>query len=297
MNAPAMNDRLNSELPSGSTLSEYAWMLSAEPNAVRNTRQPVEPRAKAQSKGLPPQLQRQVALHTLPSAGNATPEGALQLIELPTDDELSDMLLGKLQGWTEQESDPVERRTGLLQLQGCRIFWGEGRAVLIASPRRMEAARAALLEATTCEVRLRAIEHWLEQGWEQLQAYLEPAFEFNERQLRRRTDLKRRYQEVLAQRAELVKLTPRLHFPPVYPPTLASQIGERVRDRRRLVERAEFASDQLEVYEEVYEQAGQRRNDYLLQRSSNQLEWIIILLLLTQVVLTLVDYLGSSGAN
>ena len=74
-------------------------------------------------------------------------------------------------------------------------------------------------------------------------------------------------------------------------------LGERLRERTRLVERAEFASQQLEVYERVYEQAGQRRNDFLLQRSSNQLEWIIILLLLTQIVLVLVEMLGGQGVN
>ncbi len=296
MNAPTMNDRISSELPSGSTLAEYTWSTLAERQATPAPRQPSERPTGAPPQEVRPQLQRQVSLHTLPSAGTSA-AGPLQLIEIPAEEELPDSLLGKLQGWTEQESDPLERRTGFLQLQGCRILWGEGRAVLIAEPRRLEAARAALLEATTCEIRLRAIESWLDQGWSQLQADLEPAFEFNERQLRRRTDLRKRYQEVLAMRAELARLTPRLHFPPIYPPTLASQIGERVRDRRRLVERAEFASDQLEVYEEVYEQAGQRRNDYLLQRSSNQLEWIIILLLLTQIIMTLVDTLGSAGAN
>jgi uncharacterized Rmd1/YagE family protein len=95
----------------------------------------------------------------------------------------------------------------------------------------------------------------------------------------------------------LVQLIPRLHFPPTYPPTLASQIGERVRERTRLVERAEFASQQLEVYERVYEQAGQRRNEFLLARSSNQLEWIIILLLLAQIVLVLVEMLGGQGVS
>jgi uncharacterized Rmd1/YagE family protein len=95
----------------------------------------------------------------------------------------------------------------------------------------------------------------------------------------------------------LVRLNPRLHFPPIYPPTLASQIGERIRERTRLVERAEFASQQLEVYERVYEQAGERRNEFLLQRSSNQLEWVIILLLVAQIILVLVEMLGGQGAN
>ena len=291
MNIPMTNDRKPLELPPGSTLSEYRW--SAEPvsgggQTSTKVRTRLSPQRENSIQYLPA-----IALAEEPLASTAD----LQLLVLPTDEELPAELLNGLQSWTEQSSDPLERRCGLLQLQGCRIFWGPGRAALIAAPRRLEPARAALLEAIGYESRLRTLENWLESGWEQLQSDLEPAFEFSERQLRRRTDLRQRYQEVLGKRAELAQLTPRLHFPPIYPPTLASQIGERVRERTRLVERAEFASQQLEVYERVYEQAGQRRNEFLLQRSSNQLEWIIILLLLAQIVLVLVEMLGGQGVN
>ena len=265
MNAPKTNERKPLELPPGSSLSAYDF-----------------------SPGVGLRMQHRAVVQFLSDAGAIPQTASLALLESPVEQELDAGLLSGLQAWTEQGSDPLERRCGLLQLQGCRIFWGPGRAVP-ASP--------ALVEAIGLETQLREIEAWIEQGWLQLQSDLNPAFEFDERQLRRRTDLRERYQSVIGKRAELVRLVPRLQFPPIYPPTLASQIGERVRERTRLVERAEFASQQLEVYERVYEQAGQRRNEFLLQRSSNQLEWIIILLLLAQIVLVLVEMLGGQGVN
>lgn len=274
MNVPVTNERKPFELPEESGLTRYTFTPAA---------------------GFFPR-QRDV-VQFLPEGGEVEVRSELLLLELPADDELPEGLVSALQAWTEQGSDRLERRCGLLQLQGCRIFWGPGRAALATAPRRLETARAALLEAIGLESQLRELEFWLEQGWPQLQADLTLAYEFDERQLRQRTDLRGRYQAVLGKRAELVRLVPRLQFPPIYPPTLASQIGERVRERTRLVERAEFAGQQLEVYERVYEQAGQRRSDFLLQRSSNQLEWIIILLLLAQIVLVLVELLGRQGGN
>jgi len=274
MNVPMTNERKPIQLPADSHLSTYSW-------------QPAD--------GF--RLQQRTGIQFLPDAGALHEGPDLVLVELPHEQDLHENVVSGLQAWTEQGSDPLERRCGLLQLQGCRIFWGPGRVILAAAPRRLDSARAALLEAIAHDSRLRKIEQWLEQGWEQLQSDLEPAFEFNERQLRQRSDLRKRYEEVIANRAELVRLNPRLHFPPIYPPTLASQIGERIRERTRLVERAEFASQQLEVYERVYEQAGERRNEFLLQRSSNQLEWVIILLLVAQIILVLVEMLGGQGAN
>lgn len=274
MNAPMTNERKPLELPPDSRLTVYA--LTAGEGFRSQQRAPVQ---------------------LLADAGGVTQRADLALLELPLDRELEDSLLIGLQAWAEQGINPLERRCGLLQLQGCRVWWGPGRAVLAAAPQRLESASTALLEAIGLETQLRGLEAWLEQGWPQLQTDLAPAFEFDEQQLRRRTDLRERYQAVIGKRAELVRLMPRLQFPPIYPPTLASQIGERVRERTRLVERAEFASQQLEVYERVYEQAGQRRNEFLLQRSSNQLEWIIILLLVAQIVLVLVELLSGQGAS
>ena len=288
MNVQMKTDRKRLELPPGSKLTAYQFRKAAsdqEPPVVSKF-------AIAQLA-----LRGQVSLQFLPEEDETSEPSDVSLLEVPCEEGVSDELASKLQAWAEFGLDPLAPRCGMLQLQGCRIFWGPSRIALVAGVRRLESAAAAILEAFWLESQLRELEHWLKQGWTQWQNDLEPAFEFSERQLRQRPELRQRYQAVLSRRAELVQLIPRLHFPPTYPPTLASQIGERVRERTRLVERAEFASQQLEVYERVYEQAGQRRNEFLLARSSNQLEWIIILLLLAQIVLVLVEMLGGQGVS
>ena len=80
-----------------------------------------------------------------------------------------------------------------------------------------------------------------------------------------------------------------------HPATLASQIGERLRERARLTERMEAALGQLEVVEKVYEMCAQRTSDFMLSRSHTILEWIIIILLGAETLLLLADLMATLG--
>ena len=62
-----------------------------------------------------------------------------------------------------------------------------------------------------------------------------------------------------------------------------------------MVDRCEFLDEQIEVFEKVYDSCGQRASDFMLNRSSNMLEWIIIVLLSTQILLTGFEILTSLG--
>ena len=63
---------------------------------------------------------------------------------------------------------------------------------------------------------------------------------------------------------KLSRLSPHIHLAPEHPPTLAGQIGERLRDRSRLIDREEFVSEQLEIMIRLYETTGQRVSEYTL---------------------------------
>jgi uncharacterized Rmd1/YagE family protein len=82
--------------------------------------------------------------------------------------------------------------------------------------------------------------------------------------------------------------------PAQYPPTLESQLHERLKERMRQEDRVEVLERQLDIFQRVYEMCGQRSSDYMLTRSGNILEWIIILLLAVQTILTIIDYLPST---
>lgn len=199
--------------------------------------------------------------------------------------------------WVEPGVE-VERRQGMLiTLQGTRVIWCAGRAALIAPARRLVVLHQALVEFALHEALVRKMEQKTSAGWPELAADGPHAFHFDDRSAQQRERLAQRFQEVLELRMRLVRLLPVLERPSVHPPTVASQLAERLKERARLVERVEHLSEQVEVYERIYELCGQRSSDYLIALRSNTLEWIIIVLLATETIVLLVDLLSSLGTS
>ena len=107
------------------------------------------------------------------------------------------------------------------------------------------------------------------------------AFTFEEKSLSRRPELQQRFQRVVEIRPRQTCLSPHVHCPHLHPPTLASQVNERFRERTRLFHRHEILGQQLEVFERTYEAIGRRSSDFIQSRIGHMLEWIIIVLLVS----------------
>ena len=88
-------------------------------------------------------------------------------------------------------------------------------------------------------------------------------------------------------------LAPVLQRPTPQPPTLAGQLGERLRDRTRVVERLEHAVEQADLLERVYAGCADRMAEFVTSRRHLTLEWVIILLLVAEVVLITIDLLAT----
>ena len=181
----------------------------------------------------------------------------------------------------------------ILQVPGAVIAHTQ-RALAVCSEReRMEPIARAALEAACIEYEIRELELAIEQGWVPMQQAAPLAFEFDDRSLARRSELSARFVALVELRSRLARLSPRILVPQVYPPTLASQVSERLRERLRLAERLEAASSRLEAQERVFELCGQRLTEHALASRGHTLEWIIIVLLSAQTVLWIVQILGS----
>ncbi|QDU98643.1 RMD1 family protein [Lignipirellula cremea] len=204
-------------------------------------------------------------------------------------------LQATMQQWAEASLAPGEPPCMVMLLQGARICWTPGRVAVLAPPDRLESIVGNLIETAFLEAELRGIERDLGQAWPQLEADLPLAFEFEERSIRKRKQLRNRFQQVLLLRAKLARIGPYVHAPHLHPPTLASQVGERLRERARMPHRHEFLGEQLEVFERVYELCGERSSNFMQTRSGNILEWIIIVLLLAQLLFSSFDLLTSLG--
>jgi hypothetical protein len=180
-----------------------------------------------------------------------------------------------------------------MTFQGTQICWTPQRCAILGATERLESLRHAVVEVYYYESELRRIELALGESWPAMEADIPLAFEFHENSLGKQKSLQQRFQQVAVLRARLARLGPFVYSPHLHPPTLASQIAERFRERTRMMHRHEFLGEQLEVFERVYEMCGQRSSDFKLARTGHMLEWTIILLLVAQLLLSAFDSITS----
>ncbi|MFM9059640.1 MAG: hypothetical protein ACKOSQ_11045 [Planctomycetaceae bacterium] len=232
-----------------------------------------------------------VGLRPAVTAGDATaPAADLTLLVVPARAADAEGLAPEELAWVEA-AGPVQA----IAVHGAALAWAAGRAAIRVEPARLDAVRAAVVEFCFHERELRAIEAEVAAGWPEVEADAPLAFEFRDRDADRRRALGERFRRTVSLRARLARLAPHLDRPPLHPPTLASQVGERLRERSRMAERAGFLTGQIEVQERVYDLCGQRSSDWALSRKSTTLEWAIVVLIAIETVLILVDLLATRG--
>jgi len=209
---------------------------------------------------------------------------------------LDDSQFSELAGnWVGSLLRDSNRSAMPVALQGAMIYWSPQRVAVIAPTDRLNAVRGAVVEFCYFEHQLRTMEEDIAARWPQLEIDTPLAFEFLEKAVSQKRELMRRFQDVIRMRAQLARLAPHIECPPVYPPTLVSQVGERLREKARLSERLQFVREQVEVFEKVYEMCGQRVSDFMSSRTSHTLEWVIIILLAAETILLIVDLLSSTA--
>lgn len=201
-------------------------------------------------------------------------------------------LVGKATDWASASAlggDPPL----VVPLYGTHVIWSQRRAAIIGTADRLPAMQAAVTDFVDREAELRDIERRIVSGLEHVDDDAAFAFEFDEQSLHRRRELAGRFREAVSLRHRLVVLAPAIHRPAPQPPTLAGQLGERLRDRTRVVERLEHAVEQADLLERVYTGCGDRVAEFVSSRRHATLEWVIILLLVVEVVLLAVDLLAT----
>lgn len=218
------------------------------------------------------------------------PRADLGLLVLPGSPDHDGTLPAEAIAWVE-EGGPTQ----MLALHGAVVAWAPGRAVIIAASDRLAAVRAAVVEFCFFERELRSIEAEVTAAWPHVDADAPLAFEFNDRDAGRRREIGERFRRTVALRGRLARLAPHLERPPLFPPTLASQVAERLRERSRMAERAGFLDGQITVQERVYDLCGERSSDWTIARRSIALEWAIVVLLVVQTALLVAELLTTSG--
>jgi hypothetical protein len=237
---------------------------------------------------LPPPLNRRAV--ALPPGVKQTPE--LELLSIPCDNPDEGDWCDRAREWVSA-SGPAAVQT--ITFQGAVLVWGVGRAAVLAPANRLPALEGVLAEVAHYEAELRETESRLGELWPELEADAGPAFDFDDKAARHHERLANRYAQLLGLRARLTRVLPYVLTPHVYPPTLASQVSERLRERLRQRHRVEMIQEQLEVFERVYDTLGQKANEYKLARKGHILEMVIIVMLAAQLVLSLFSILTTGG--
>lgn len=238
------------------------------------------------TKGLPPEATVELAFADRP---NQTPMEVLLLpgehAEVPP----------AVDAWIDAAADTDPAAAFWMAFQGSRIRWSPRRCAILAPAERLATIRRAVIEVSEHDRTLRQVERAMEDAWPELDTDAPLAFDFGERSVGRRDELRDRLGRVLHLRARLARMAPAVLAPPVYPPTLASQVADRLRERLRIVARHEAASIQADVFRDTYDMCGQRASDFMLARTGHRLEWVIIVLLAAQLLLWGFEYLAMAG--
>ncbi len=180
-----------------------------------------------------------------------------------------------------------------IPLYGTHVVWSPRRAALIAAADRLPSLRAAVSEFGLLDGELRRIEQVIAAALPRLDGDAPLVYGLDDHSFVRRHELTERYREAISLRRRLAVLAPIATRPAPQPPTLAGQIGERLRERTRLTDRLDHAMEQADLVERVYAACGDRVGDYATSRRHTTLEWVIVLLLAAEVVLLCVDLLAS----
>lgn len=216
-------------------------------------------------------------------------------IELPEPPDL----LASIKAWLSPDNkgtsaSPVDPASyHFVHLHGAQVHWTLPRVVVVAPPDRMESVLRAALEAAYLETELQRIELGLTEIWPAVEQDAPRAFQFRGKDLKLRAEIGARFQAVARFRSQLSRIIPRLLVPPAYPPTLASQVLERFRERLGVGYRVDALNAQLEMFERIYEGCSQRSSEFALARKGLLLEWLIIVLLAVQTTLIVIELINA----
>jgi hypothetical protein len=261
------------------------------------TAAPLEPSAL-----LPPGLAHGTRIEQLSLTGAGSCD--LLLIPRPAGEEGGTVAGGAVEAalaWVcdgvDEHKRPPLRLPVQLQLYGVDLVWSPGRAAAVSAEERFETIITAVRDFTETEATLTAIEEGISAAWPHYEQDLPLAFGFSETTAALRDGLRDRYGRIMSLAGQLARISRRIHDPAPQPPTLAGQIGERLRERLRLADREEAADGCLEVLTSHYEACGQRASDFTISRRESLLSWTIIILLAVETILLAVDLLSSQAGS
>ncbi len=196
-----------------------------------------------------------------------------------------------LKSWLDSGDIVSTQPRVVIKSRVAELTWRPGRMVLRCERDQINSMLRALVEFHYFENELRKIESEIAAGWSDLKQDRRLAFQVSDRDLERSENIGNRMEQTLERRMRHVRIEPRLYLPGLQLSFAAQKLGEELREKTRVEGRCESVDSQIEVFEHVYEMASQRLGEFRDARHGHKLEWIIILLLASEMVWLIAEFL------
>jgi hypothetical protein len=228
-----------------------------------------------------------------PSDREGPRRNELEIVALPREPKNDPRWRDELQHWIASAATPYAMPPIVVKVRDAQVTWCSGRAVIEGATGQIEPLLAALVDFNYYEAELRGLERELADSWPALEEDAPLAYEVKPANLEGADAVGGRMERTLERRMRHVRIEPHLYGPAAHLPSVAQELGERLRKAARVEDRLEAVDGKLEVFEQVYELASQRINDFRTARKEMALEWIIIVVLIAESLLILGEILWS----
>jgi hypothetical protein len=226
---------------------------------------------------------------------------ALDVLVLPLPAKPLSTLLSSKRNTTEGAEKPNEwfeafvneSRTPpiVVKMRGAEVTWRPGRTLLQCEPEQTASLLKAIIDFNYFENELRKIESELASGWADLDVDKRLAYQVAPSDLERSEIIGRRIDQTLQRRIRHARIEPHLYAPNFQLSLAGQKLGEELREKANIEDRSETVDSQMEVFEHVYEMCSQRMGEFRDSRQGHTLEWVIIILLGSEVILLIADML------
>jgi len=191
--------------------------------------------------------------------------------------------------WMNEPSPLAESPTIDLVVEGDRVLWRPGRAVLVGGADRLAEVRAGLVEFAFHEGELRKLEHELEADWPRAESDVSLVHDVDRRALADCGHIGEMSRRTALRRIRFARLAPRLEKASIRLTGPTRQLVAELASKADVADRLGCVDDRLEVFEDLYELANDRRADFQYFRLEYRLEAWIILILVIEVLIMMFE--------
>jgi len=193
--------------------------------------------------------------------------------------------------WFEAFVNESRTPSIVVKMRGAEVTWRPGRALLQCEAEQTASLLKAIIEFNYFENELRKIESEVASGWADLEVDKKLAYQVKPFDLERSEIVGQRMDQTLQRRIRHARIEPHLYTPNFQLSVAGQKLGEELREKANIEDRSETVDSQMEVFEHVYEMCSQRMGEFRDSRQGHTLEWVIIILLGSEVILLIADML------